>query len=137
MRTVKLSLQKPDTIGAITGVLCIVHCIVTPIIFVAHSCALNGCESAPVWWRNIDYLFLLISFFSIYRSTQTTRNRIMKPILWSNWSLLFILTINEKIRLFLLPETIIYITAFTLAIMHIYNLNYCQCKNDKCCTQNG
>ena len=46
---------------------------------------------------------------------------------------LFILILNEKTEWFSLAEIITYIVAFSLASLHIYNLNYCQCKSEDCC----
>lgn len=128
---------RPDAIGAVTSLLCIVHCVVTPFVFLAQSCTIDTCETSPFWWSSLDYLFLIMSLLSIYHSTQTTSNKLMKPILWSNWSLLFLLITNEKLELFWLPEAITYIAAFILAVVHIYNLKYCQCKHDNCCVKNG
>jgi len=128
---------RPDAIGAFTSLLCIVHCVVTPFVFLAQACTIDTCETSPFWWSSLDYLFLIMSLFSIYHSTQTTSNKLIKPILWSNWSLLFLLITNEKLELFWLPEAITYITAFILAVVHIYNLKYCQCKDDNCCVKNG
>ena len=133
----KIALYKADTLGAIASTLCVIHCLATPFIFVVQSCTAACCANAPGWWSSFDYIFLLISFISIYRSTQTTTKKIMKPILWSNFFLLFALILNEKIKLIFIPETVTYVTALTLAIMHLYNLKYCQCKSDKCCAQNG
>tara|TARA_B100000900_G_C20352829_1_gene623047 strand:- start:202 stop:606 length:405 start_codon:yes stop_codon:yes gene_type:complete len=133
----KIALYKADTVGAIASTLCVIHCLATPFIFVVQSCTAACCANAPGWWASFDYIFLLISFVSIYRSTQTTIKKIMKPILWSNFFLLFALIINEKIKLIFIAETATYVTALTLAIMHLYNLKYCQCKSDKCCAQNG
>ncbi|WP_249028261.1 hypothetical protein [Nonlabens xylanidelens] len=61
----------------------------------------------------------------------------MKPLLWANWCVLLLLIGNEKIEAFSIPETITYITATVLAVLHIYNLKYCQCQDDKCCIKNG
>ncbi len=133
----KIALYKADTVGAIASTLCVIHCLATPFIFVVQSCTAACCANAPGWWASFDYIFLLISFVSIYRSTQTTTKKIMKPILWSNFFLLFALILNEKIKLIFISETATYVTALTLAIMHLYNLKYCQCKSDKCCAQNG
>lgn len=127
-------LQKPDSIGAIASSLCVVHCLVTPLIFIAHTCSLGACDTAPTWWKSIDYIFLFIAFVSIYRSTQTTSKKIMKPLLWGSWTLLFTLILNEKVKLFYAAETVTYAAAITLALLHLYNLKYCQCKTDKCCS---
>lgn len=133
---IKLILQKPDTLGALASVLCIIHCLATPLIFVAHTCAIGGCETSPNWWRNLDYIFLIISFFAVMHSVKNTSKSFMKPALWLSWVTLFLLIINENIQLVSLPEFITYISALSLAVLHIYNLKYCQCKNDKCCTHN-
>ena len=92
----KSILQKPDTLGAIASTLCVVHCLATPLLFIAHTCTLGVCETAPGWWKSLDYLFLAISFFAIHRSTQTTSKKVMKYALWTNWAALFFLIINEK-----------------------------------------
>ena len=57
----------------------------------------------------------------------------MKTALWFNWTVLFLLIINEKLAWTSLPETFIYVTAISLAVLHIYNLKYCQCDTDGCC----
>lgn len=131
----RLTLQKPDIFGAIASTLCVIHCLATPIIFLAHSC--STANSTPIWWSNIDYIFVAISFFAVYRSSQTTSKNLMKWLLWINWVTLALLITNVKIQWIILPEIYMYFTALMLAIIHIYNLNYCQCKTNKCCTKNG
>ena len=126
--------QKTDLIGAIASTLCLIHCIATPFIFIAQSCSMVCCDSAPVWWSVIDYFFLVISFFAVYRSTQTTASYWIKPFLWLSWSVLFIIIMNEKITWFHLSEQAIYFPALTLIGLHLYNKKYCQCNTTKCCT---
>jgi len=112
------------------------HCFATPLLFIAQASTKNHGEFAPVWWRSLDYLFLIISFVAVYRSTQTSAKKMMKIALWVSWAALVIVIMNEKLELLHLPEVITYIIAATLIVLHIYNLNYCQCKNDKCCGKN-
>ncbi|SDX82570.1 MerC mercury resistance protein [Lutibacter oricola] len=130
----KLILNKPDSLGAFASTLCLIHCIATPFLFIAQTCSSTCCETAPSWWRLIDYLFLLVSFFAVYKSTQTTTSKIIKPILWISWSTLFFAILSESIHSIHLIELLKYIAGFSLIVVHIYNLKYCQCKNDKCCT---
>ena len=133
----KLSLNRPDTFGALASTLCVIHCLITPVIFIASTCSVhNEYSSIPKWWINLDFLFLLISFVAIYRSTQTTSKKIMKPALWISWFLLSLLVVNEKMTLLNLPVYFTYISATTLAALHLYNLKYCQCKDDNCCIKN-
>lgn len=129
-----LVLKKPDTFGAFASLLCMIHCIATPFLFITHSCVLGGCEATPIWWRSIDYLFLVISFIAIYYSAKTTSNTFIKCALWISWTALLIVILNEKAHWISLPNYTLYIPAITLTALHIYNLKYCQCKTDKCCT---
>lgn len=133
----KLSLYKSDTIGAFASSLCVIHCLATPLLFIAQTGAVYKSNEALFWWGNLDYLFLGISFLAIYRSTQTTSLKSMKYALWTSWTLLLVLILNEKMHWIHLSEIITYIVALTLAGLHIYNLKYCQCDNEKCCTKNG
>ncbi len=133
----KLIIQKPDTLGALASTLCVIHCLATPLIFITHTCSIGGYETSPSWWRNLDYIFLIISFLAVMRSVKNTSKSFMKSALWLSWGALFILLINEKILFVSLPEIMTYIAAFSLAALHIYNMKYCQCKTNKCCTYHG
>jgi hypothetical protein len=126
--------QKSDSIGAIASTLCLIHCIATPFIFIVQSCSLTCCATAPKWWSYIDYFFIVISFFAVYRSSQTTSSNWIKPLLWLSWSVLFTIIINEKMGWFPLSEKAIYFPALTLIILHLYNKKYCQCNTNTCCT---
>lgn len=133
----KLTLNRPDTFGALASTLCVVHCLITPLVFFASTCSINHEYSIiPKWWINLDFLFLLVSFVAIYCSTKTTSKKIMKPALWVSWFLLSFLIVNEKMTLLNLPEHFTYIIATGLSALHLYNLKYCQCKDDNCCIKN-
>lgn len=133
----KLTLNRPDTFGVLASMLCVVHCLTTPVVFFASTCSVHHeYLSIPKWWMNLDFLFLFVSLVAIYRSTQTTSKKIMKPALWASWFLLSFLIVNEKMTLLNLPEYFTYIIATALAVLHLYNLNYCQCKDNSCCIKN-
>ncbi len=129
----KLILQRSDTFGAITSTLCMLHCLVTPLFFIAQASAAVGHGEAPVWWRSLDYLFLVISFLAVYRSAQITSSSFIKPALWISWIALFVVIVNEKLGWIPLPEYSIYAPAMALVGLHLYNRNYCECKTDNCC----
>lgn len=129
----KLILHKSDTIGALASALCMVHCIATPLLFIAQTHTVTSSSTIPIWWKWMDYLFLAISFFAVYRSSQTTSNNTIKNALWVSWGSLTIIILNEKVELFHLPEFITYVIASILIFLHLYNRKYCQCKTDKCC----
>ena len=131
----KSIIHKPDSIGSIASVLCLIHCIATPFIFITQACTMSCCEGTPTWWQSMDYVFIIISFFAILRSTQTSSNRIIKIALWITWFLFFITIMNKAIQLLYINQNVTYASGVTLALLHLYNLKYCQCENDKCCSK--
>ena len=130
-------LRKPDTLGAIASGFCILHCLLTPLLFAAQSLSINNIEGASIWWKNLDFIFLIISFFAIYRSTKLSTNRLIKISFWIFWVIIFFLILNEKFLWFKIEEIFIFTTASTLICLHIYNLNFCQCKTDECCVSSN
>jgi multidrug transporter EmrE-like cation transporter len=125
---------KTDKVGIIASALCMIHCIATPFLFLAKSSSVSCCEDSPNWWSSLDFLFLLISFFAIYQVSKNSTKNLVKYAMWTSWAFLLTILLNEKIHLFSLYEYTIYFPALTLVILHFYNLKYCQCKTDTCCT---
>ncbi|WP_353778379.1 MerC family mercury resistance protein [Winogradskyella sp. 3972H.M.0a.05] len=125
---------RSDSLGAMASGLCLLHCIATPLLFIAQTCSASCSEAAPIWWQWIDYIFLSISFFAVYHSARTTSSEIMKVALWVSWSFLFVVILNEKLQWLPLPGATIYVAALILVALHLYNLKFCQCKTDNCCT---
>ena len=125
----KISTIHPDNIGATFSTLCVIHCFATPILFVTQSYMLV----VPGWWQALNYVFLLLSFFAVYKTSQNSSNQIVKILLYIFWGILATLLISEEFELFHLPEFIRYSTGLTLAGLHIYNKKYCQCDDEECC----
>ena len=78
------------------------------------------------WWSNLDYIFLIISFFMVYFSVQTTRIKRMKLFFWLSWFFLFLVVINEKTELFEFSEYLAYLATTGLSLLHLFNLKYCK-----------
>ncbi len=78
----KSIIYKPDAIGSAASTLCLIHCLATPFIFITQACTMSCCADAPTWWQSLDYLFIVISFFAIFRATQTSTNKFIKIALW-------------------------------------------------------
>ena len=129
-------LYKPDTIGSLASTLCLLHCIATPFIFITQACTMSCCADTPIWWQSIDYIFIVISFFAIFRATKTSTNKIISKLLWITWFVFFALILNKSLGLIYLDKNFAYSAGITLACLHLYNLRYCQCKSDDCCANN-
>ena len=125
----KISTIHPDNIGATFSTLCVIHCFATPILFVTQSYMLV----VPGWGQALNYIFLALSFFAVYKTSQNSSNQIVKILLYIFWGILATLLISEEFELFHLPEFITYSTGLTLAGLHIYNKKYCQCDDEECC----
>lgn len=133
---------SPDIIGASASGLCLIHCIATPFIFVAKACTATAscCSEAPLWWRAVDYLFIVVSFMAIYYSTKNSSKKWVVNAMWVSWALLVLVVIGESFlgESFLggsIPTLIMYLPAFSIIGLHFYNMRYCKCSTDSCCVQ--
>ena len=128
MRLLKL---HPDYIGATLSSLCMMHCFLTPILFITQA----HMSTAPGWWQPLNFVFLFLSFLAIYRSVQNSSNQLVKVMFFVFWTLLAFLLISEEFEILHLPEAITYAAGFSLAFLHIYNKKYCQCDKEECCAE--
>ena len=123
-----------DNVGIIASTLCMIHCIGTPFIFIAKACSATCCAEAPLWWVIIDYIFLFISFIAIYFISKNLKIRWLKNAFWISWVVLLFTILNHSLQIANIPKNFIYIPAFSIIALHFYNLQFCKCKNDACCT---
>ncbi|OUW20266.1 MAG: hypothetical protein CBD21_04555 [bacterium TMED161] len=128
-----ISLQKSDTIGALSSGLCMIHCMATPFFFFAATCSATCCTAAPLWWQWMDYFFLLVSFAAVKFSTNSINNKLINYGLWTSWIGLLFLVLNVKFLWFNIPENTKFIPAFSLIGFHLYNIWYCKCESKECC----
>lgn len=125
---------KTDFIGASASMICLIHCIATPFVFIAKSCSDTCCVDTPLWWKIIDVLFLGISFTAIFQSAKNSSSKWVIRGLWISWTTLALIIVNEHLALLQLPNNSIYIPTIALVVLHICNLKYCQCEKDICCS---
>lgn len=131
VNTIKLS-SNSDIIGAVASTLCFLHCLATPLFFVAYAGTAIAEESQPWWWGTLDIIFLAISFFAVYWSARTTSKSWIKYALWISWLLLSLIVLNEKFELLHFSEEVIYVPTAALVLLHIYNHRYHGSENDEC-----
>jgi len=124
-----------DSIGIIASTLCTIHCIVTPFIFIAKACTATCCSDAPSWWLMIDYLFLIISFIAIFFISKNLTIKWLKNAFWISWIVLLFTIANHSINIIYLPKNFIYIPSILIIILHFYNLQFCKCQNETCCSK--
>ena len=128
-----ISFKKSDAVGVVSSGLCIVHCLATPVFFIAATCSASCCNATPLWWQWVDYVFLIISFIAITHSIKSTNSNLVKYGLWVSWVALFLFILNIQFQWFSISDNIKFIPAFSLIGFHLYNIKYCKCSKDECC----
>ena len=127
----KLELQY-DKIGIISSTLCMIHCIGTPFLFIAKSCSPTCCSDAPTWWLMIDYLFLLISFFAIFHTTNSSTSLWLRIFFWTTWTILLFSIVDHSFNYHIFPKNFSYFPGLTIVALHFYNLKINKCENNNC-----
>jgi hypothetical protein len=130
----RASFLNPNSIGAIASAVCAVHCMVTPVLFVAQTCAVTGCctSSSPDWWSALDYAFMGITFVAVAFSARNSSQNWMRISLYVSWGLLTLVIVNEKLEWIAVSELWKYAAAFILISLHLFNKKYCSCSDDTC-----
>lgn len=131
----KIEAINSDKIGIISSIFCLFHCTITPILFISQPTILNTYSDSPeIWWRLASLLFIPFSLYAVYRSNRNTTNRYLGFFMWLSCFILLATIINEAFEIFSLEEYLSYGASITLGFLHVYNLKYCTCKDDDCCT---
>ena len=128
-----LRYKYSDILGASASALCLLHCLATPLLFVAYSASYQNYNNIPIWWKSIDYVFIIVSLFAVFWTVKTTSKAWLKYGLWLSWGLLSFVICNEKLEIVYIPEYFIYIPTIALVLLHLYNRAYCKCDNEACC----
>ena len=134
MELTTINKTKSDLFGVLASSLCMVHCLATPLIFVVQASTATCSEVGPWWWRVMDYLFLVVSLAAIFHSAKLTSLKWMPKALYACWGILAFLILNDSFHVLPIPHAMIYLPAFSLVFLHLYNRKYCRCETDTCCT---
>lgn len=100
-----------DAVGISAAVLCLIHCIVFPLLLIVPL----GISHDPY----IDLVFLFIGAVVVFRITKKMENRWLKFLFWISLSLIFISILTDF--LFEVHLSLIYIGAIGLITGHIIN----------------
>ena len=74
----KLTIQHPDTLGAINSSLCVIHCFATPFLFLTQAqTSLVELSTVPLWWQLLNYVFIVVSFFAVFRTVKNSSNQLV------------------------------------------------------------
>ncbi|MBN8824334.1 MULTISPECIES: MerC domain-containing protein [unclassified Spirosoma] len=113
--------QRADWIGITGSVLCIIHCLITPILvltstFIQHDALRMG-------FLSLDYLFIGINILAVWSATRHTSGRIAGA-LWSLLALFATGLLLEKVHESF--EFLAYAASLGLVVTHLLNIRYCR-----------
>tara|TARA_Y100001954_G_C15799067_1_gene599093 strand:+ start:1636 stop:2052 length:417 start_codon:yes stop_codon:yes gene_type:complete len=129
----ELTKNISDKVGVFASITCMIHCAITPLIFIANVCSQSCCSQAPTWWKSIDFIFLAITLVAIIDSNKKQSSKTIKRLFWFSWMLLAFFILNENFALLTITHHFKYIPALAIVFLHVYNIRMCRCKEDKCC----
>lgn len=114
-------INNADFIGAIASILCMVHCIAEPFLIAFGAVFITN----PIF----KYLFVIISFTSIFRTTKNTENTKIALLLWiSFWGLLLSVSFQEELHWLHYTG---YFFSMLIITGHILNIKFCKyCSDD-------
>lgn len=111
---------KADIIGILSSSICLVHCIATPLLIAFGANYLTN----PFF----KYLFLIISFVSIFKATEKISKLKIALLLWVSFSGFLFSTLFQEEYHWLHYTG--YFFAILIIVGHILNIKYCkQCSN--------
>ena len=109
-------INKADLIGILSSSICLVHCVATPLLIAFGA----GFITNPLF----KYLFLIISFVSIFKATENITSKKISLLLWiSFWGFLFSTLFQEEYEWLHYSG---YLFAILIIIGHILNIKHCR-----------
>lgn len=128
-----LPLQKinADLIGVWASGLCAVHCAATPLLFAVQASAHFGQHIAgeavlPWYWAALDWAFLVLAFVAILYTSRQLAATCVKWGMWAAWSVIAAVILSETLHLHILSHGFMYVGAFALIGLHLYNHRQCR-----------
>ncbi len=114
-----------DNMGMLSSTICLIHCLATPFVFLAKTCAETCCSETPIWWRLIDFIFLVVSLVAIIYTAKGFVKHWIKIGLFLSWAFLCLIILNESLQMIQVDKWVIYVPAFLLIALHFYNRRSC------------
>lgn len=79
MKTDPLS-RKADYIGITGSVLCLIHCMITPVLLMTTTALRH--EHLHIGYLSLDYVFIGVNVAAVYFATKNNRSMPVKRALW-------------------------------------------------------
>ncbi|MEM7659755.1 MAG: MerC domain-containing protein, partial [Bacteroidota bacterium] len=108
-------------LGIFSALLCLIHCLVGPLLLGAVAHAHNHGHADHFWLdHRWDYVFLAIGFLAVWFSSRHTHSKLLKWALWGTYGLLATAIVFETQHEVL--RYLVYVASFGLIGAHLFNL---------------
>ncbi|GAA4448995.1 hypothetical protein GCM10023189_07720 [Nibrella saemangeumensis] len=112
--------RKADYVGITGSVLCILHCLATPVLLMTSTLVAN--ESVRAGYLSLDYLFIGINIAAVYHATRHNTSSFIKTSLWFFLGLFTLALLLEDVNPVF--EYVAYAASAGLVLSHLYNIRY-------------
>lgn len=110
--------RKADYIGITGSVLCLVHCLVTPVLLMTTA-ALHD-EHLRVGFLSLDYVFIGVNIVAVYFATKATGSPLIKKALWGFLALFTVsILLEDRGQTF---QLLGYAASVGLVMTHLVNI---------------
>ncbi|WP_080053974.1 MerC domain-containing protein [Spirosoma aerolatum] len=115
-------LQKRDDLIGITGsILCIIHCLITPVLVMSST--LLQYDTLRASFLSLDYLFIGINVLAVWSASRHSTSTIAR-FLWLFLGLFATGLLLEEVHAGF--EYLAYAASLGLVITHLLNIRYCR-----------
>jgi hypothetical protein len=111
-----------DYVGITGSILCIIHCIVTPILAVSSSVFLK--DTMTEGMHLLGYVFVIVNGVAVYYATRHTHSARLNQFLWGAFALFAVSIILEETNEAF--HYLGYVGSFLLIVGHGLNLYLCR-----------
>ena len=112
--------RNADLIGFYSSMICMVHCIVLPVIITMSLFSINGFGEH---WHTLDYIFIGLSFLAVLYATKRSPTQNMKIGLWFSFTIFSVALMSHEIAPWMLFISLA--ASVALMILHIVNYRVC------------
>jgi hypothetical protein len=112
------SFRKADYMGITGSVLCIIHCLITPLLLISSTLLTD--RTLRIGFLSLDYVFIVINVIAVYFATRRGIQQFIKAGLWGFLGLFAgSLLLEEVHEVF---EYLAFAASAGLIWMHVLNL---------------
>lgn len=118
MKIAQLINDKADYVGITGSVLCVIHCLITPVLLVTSNVLQH--DALRVGYLSLDYVFIGVNIVAVYFATRHYAAPAVRVSLWSFLTVFAVAVVLEDMNPFF--EYLGYAASFGLVITHLVNI---------------